>query len=480
MDDTEAKNSRLRQFVSSPEKGLWTLAWPMMAGMGIQTLYILADMLFVGKAGASELTALTFNIPIQFFVIGLVFGLGNGVTAVVAQHVGAGDKKNADRSAEHAVALGAVLSVVLTLATLAWGKPCLAALGVPDEVMEDAWQYLRISAFGFTFLVMVVFFRSVLAGEGDMKTPTMIQGAETLLNIALDPVFIFTLDLGVEGAAIATVICEGLVALAYVYLLFFKDHAYVTFDLADFKFHGAILRRIFEIGLPSSFGFLVMASSGAFFNWLLSSFSGQAVAAFQVGRALDQIFLLPTLSISAAVMTLAGMFYGAGRHDLTRSIVAYAMSRAAAIGVVIATLFFVFAPELISIFTQEPEIRRIGTTHLRWAVFAYPFIVVFNVSGKCLQGLGQGLPIAVLSTLRVFAVSAPLSMVFVHVMDRPIEWVWAAIVAGPVVTSAVGLMWMLRGLNSPDRRLPAPRVRDSASRIRISNEEVPHPGGVDL
>ena len=251
---------------------------------------MLADMYFVGKVSSQALAALAFNMPLVFLGIGIIFGLGSGVTSVIARHIGARDKELADSSAEHAVALGLVLSTLFTVVAHLWGQPLLSALGVPENLMALAWGYFRILASGYVFLVMSVFFRSILSGEGDMKTPVMIQGGGTLLNIVLDPLFIFTFGMGVEGAALATVISQAMAAAVFVYLLFFKEHLYVTFDLKDFRFSPSILRSIFSVGAPASFSFVVMALGGAVFNRVLVEYSEDTVAGFQVGTRIDSHF----------------------------------------------------------------------------------------------------------------------------------------------------------------------------------------------
>ena len=232
----DKRSSRLDEFIAHPRRALWRLALPIMIGMSVQTVYMLADMYFVGQVSSAALAALAFNMPLVFLGLGIIFGLGSGVTSVIARHIGARDKRLADSAAEHAVALGVVISAVITLIAYWKGRVLLEVLGVPEPLMALAWGYFRILAGGYVFLVMSVFFRSILSGEGDVKTPVMIQGGGTLLNIVLDPIFIFELDMGVEGAAFATVLSQALAALAFVYLLFFKKHAYVTFDLKDFRF----------------------------------------------------------------------------------------------------------------------------------------------------------------------------------------------------------------------------------------------------
>ena len=449
MADSE-KRSRLDEFIANPKGALWRLAAPIMIGMSVQTVYMLADMYFVGQVSSQALAALAFNMPLVFLGIGIIFGLGSGVTSVIARHIGARDKQLADSSAEHAVALGLVLSTLFTVAAQLWGQRLLTVLGVPENLLPLAWGYFRILATGYLFLVMSVFFRSILSGEGDMKTPVMVQGAGTLLNIVLDPLFIFTFGMGVEGAALATVISQAMAAAVFVYLLFFKEHSYVTFDLKDFRFSPTILRSIFSVGAPASFSFVVMALGGAVFNRVLVEYSEDTVAAFQVGTRIDHIFLLPVIALAAGLMTLVGMFYGANRRDLIRGVIAYAMSRAVLIAFSLGTLFYVLAPQFMGVFTDNATISDTGVGYLRIGVFAYPFIAIVMLTGRALQGMGQGTPVLVLSLLRVVLISGPLAYIFVFEMGKPVVWVWIAILVGMVITAAIAGVWLLRALARSD------------------------------
>jgi Na+-driven multidrug efflux pump len=124
----EQKSSRLNEFLDNPEKGLWKLAVPVMAGMGIQTLYTIVDMIFIGRLGGKSIAAVAFNMPLFFFVLGLTMGLGSGVTASIARFIGAKDKVNADNSAEHAVIMGLIISIALTTIGLVWGPIYYEAL----------------------------------------------------------------------------------------------------------------------------------------------------------------------------------------------------------------------------------------------------------------------------------------------------------------------------------------------------------------
>ncbi|MDP6455933.1 MAG: MATE family efflux transporter [Candidatus Marinimicrobia bacterium] len=447
----EKKQSRLKEFIYNPRKALWKLAVPMMFGMMIQTVYMIADMIFVGQVSADSLTALAFNMPLLFFGLGITFGLGSGVTAVVAQFIGAEDKKNADNSAEHGIVLGIILGVAFTFAGLRWGETVLSAIGVPAKLLPFAWSYFRVIVLGYIFMVLSVFFRSILSGEGDVKTPVIIQGSGTVLNIILDPIFIFGFGLGVQGAALATVVSQACVALVFVYLLFVKKHAYVTFAMRDFKFSGDILRKIFTIGMPASFSMVIMSLGGGTFNRILVSFTSDAVAAFQVGGRVEHAVFVPFISIATALVTLTGMFYGAKRLDLVRQIIRYGMSRAAIIGAVFALFFFLLAPVIMDVFTDSDSIVQLGAHYLRIIVFSYPFIPITMISGRVLQGLGYGMPLFVITFLRVILLSFSLAVFFVFVLNKGVEWVWIAQLISVLISAFIALLWLRWGLRRAEK-----------------------------
>ena len=140
------------------------------------------------------------------------------------------------------------------------------------------------------------------------------------------------------------------------------------------------------------------------------------------------------------------MFHGAGRGDLVRRIVGFALTRAIAIAIVIGTAFFLLAPSLVAAFSDHPEIREVGIGYLRIGVFAYPFIAIVMLTGRALQGAGQGLPLLVLSLLRVILISGPLAWFFVFQMGKPVIWVWIAILVGMVVSAVIALIWLATAL----------------------------------
>ena len=144
------------------------------------------------------------------------------------------------------------------------------------------------------------------------------------------------------------------------------------------------------------------------------------------------------------------MFYGAKRRDLVRRVIGYAMLQSVAIAFVLGALFFVLAPWFMNVFTNSVVIADTGVGYLRIGVFAYPFIAVIMLTGRALQGMGQGTPVLMLSFLRIVLISGPLAYVFVFEMGKPVEWVWGAIVIGVVITAVIAGVWFWRALATSD------------------------------
>ena len=209
------KESRLQSFLLNPSKALWTMALPIIAGMMVQTLFNVVDIMFIGWLGAEEVTAVAFVSPLFFIIIGLTVGLGAGVTASIAQFIGQKDKKNADNCAEHTILLGLVITLVLSFLGIVFGEELLVLLGASGNILDISYTYLKVLLYGIGLAVFSLFFRSILAGEGETKIPMFIGLIGTLLNLILDPIFIFVLEYGVKGAALATVISQAVICLLY-------------------------------------------------------------------------------------------------------------------------------------------------------------------------------------------------------------------------------------------------------------------------
>ena len=447
--------SRLSSFLENPKKALWTLAVPIMFGMGIHTLYNIVDMLFIGRLGGDAIAGVAFNMPIFFLMLGLTMGLGSGVTASIARLIGQKNKSGADNSAEHAIAMAACISGVFTLLGLYYGKDILAIFGAEGNILTLGWDYLSMIVLGLPFMVFSGFFRSILAGEGDMKFPMMVAGLGTILNIILDPIFIFDLEdygniglgMGVKGAALATVVSQLSVFLIFIYMLFIKEHAYISFNLKAFSPSKIILWDIVKVGLPASLSMIIMAVGQGVFNKILIQYSSQTVAAYQVAGRLDMLIFLPIFAIAGAMTTLVGMFYGAKEIRALNQIIRYGILSAFLITLVSSTFVYLFADIFSSWFTRDQEIINVSVGFLRLLSLIYPLVAIAITSGRVMQGLGKGLPVLIITIIRVLGISAPLAIYFSFILEKPVEWNWYAMMVAAAVSFLIAIYWVRFELN---------------------------------
>jgi putative MATE family efflux protein len=413
--------------------------------MMVQTLYIVVDTAFIGSLGTDELAAATFVAPLFFLMIALTMGIGTAVTALVAQSVGRDDTRGADAAAGTAISSGLFLGVLLGGIGLTGGRWILGALGAEGRVVDLGWEYFQVlTAFMPLFFLSAVL-RSILTGEGDAKTPMIVLGISTLVNIVLDALFILVLDMGLRGAAVATTVAVVISVCVFSILLLRRESAFVRLRVSALVPSRPVLVQLYGLALPIAASMVVMSAGTILFNLILADFGSVAVAAYGVASKVDMIVVLPIFGLSGAAVTVVGMFAGAGRTDLVRSTALYTYRWAITIAAVIGGLAFLTSGSILRVFTSDPTALAIGSTYLAFMIFMYPMMAVGMTTGRLLQGLGHGFPALFITTLRVLLVGAPVAWVAVHVFDQSIRGVWIGILTGGVFATICSIL-MVRQL----------------------------------
>jgi putative MATE family efflux protein len=435
------KESRLNAFIENPYKSMWTMAMPIIAGMMVQTLFNVVDIMFIGWLGADEVTAVAFVSPLFFIIIGLGVGIGTGATATIAQYIGQKDKLNAERTASQTILIGFLSTVVLTVLGVIYGKGLLSILGAEGEILSIAYSYLRILTFGLGLVIFSMFFRAILAGEGETKIPMIIGLIGTVLNLILDPILIFTFEFGVRGAAYATVISQIAMVVSYLFIIFVKKSTFISFNIRKFAFNNHIVAKIFQIGIPSSLSMLIISFGQVVMNKILINYSTEAVAAYQIVSRLDMLLFMPILGIAISLTTIVGMFYGAKEFDKLLSVVYYGINRAVIITTVSVIIFFLLAKNILPIFSSNSLVIDIGVTYLKIIILAYPAVGISVICSRVCQALGEGVPLLVTTVTRVIILTAPLSYYFYYI-GKPLEWVWYSQVFAILVAAIISFCWM--------------------------------------
>ena len=440
--------NRVAKFIKNPKKALWKLAWPIIIAMSVQTLYNVVDTAFVGRLGADAIAALTFSFPLFFIFIALLQGVSVGMGSRISRYLGAKQKKAAENAAMHGILVGAILSIIIVTIGLLVQKQFFAATGATGPAFTYAIQYMTIIFFGILFMFPSFLLGNIFSAQGDTKTSTKIHVSAIILNIILDPIFIYTLNLKVRGAALATLISFVFAfALAIYYL---KKKSYLNINLGFFKYNPKILKDIIKVGLPASLTMIFISIYVTFINYLMASFGTKYVAAFGLISKLHNVALMPMVAIATALITLVGMFHGAKRYHLLRQIILYGIKTTVIWAVALGAVFFSFPTIFLRIFTSDPQLLSLAGIYLRIDLITFPLVAITLLIGRSMQGIGSGLPGLVLNFVRVILIGLPLSFILVLIFNFNYLAIPVATIIGTIIADIIGFVWLfkkLRGLN---------------------------------
>ena len=443
MSINNNKNN-LEKFINNPKKALWTLSVPMMLGMSVQAIYMLIDTAFIGKwVGGSALAGLGLIFPPMFIIMGITFGLGSGATTVIAQNIGKSEKTNADNAAEHIILLGLFLSFLFIIIGIYFGDLIIKSQTSDLIVFKHASDYFFTMLYGVFFMVLSIFFRSILSGEGDNLLPMKVLGLGTLINLILDPPFIYYFQ--IKGAALATVISQVCVFIIFTYLIIIKKKTYITLNLKKFTFNPNLFKKIMVLGIPASLSMVIMSIGLFFYNSILNltEYSTYAIAAYSTAHRIEHLFFIPIISMATSMVTLIGMFYGAKKHDLINIVFYYCIKVGIIISIIFGIIFYTGAKQMLSLFTNDLMIINLGYDYFKIFSFAIPFVTITMISSRCMQGLGRGYPMFIITCLRVIIISCSLGYYFISYLNKPIIYAWYAVLISCVFSAIISYTWFI-------------------------------------
>ena len=440
--DLEVKENKL---LTGPVAAvLIQLALPIMAGMFLQTAFNLVDTWFVSRLGQDAIAAVSMNIPLFFIVLAMGSAVAVGTSSLVAQAVGAGDISKAGKIASQAVTLAVVIGVVSgTIGTIA-ARPLLILMGAEGVALEYAVEYTRIILAGNPIFFLYMALDGVLRGEGDMKTSMAILAAATIVNILLDPIFIFGLGpvpaLGVGGAALATMLARGL-GLLVLLGHFSAGRSSIVFRLVSWQWDVATIMGIFRIGIPTAISQAMLSLTMFVYNLLANQFGAHVVAALGLGFRIDSLAFMPGMAVAIATVTMVGQNYGARHYHRV-----YSAYRTALLLVLVsmggAGLIIYFLPNFfVGIFTQEGPVVEQAISYLRIIPLFYGFLGMGIVTASAFQGLGRGLPALVVNMFRLGLVGIPVAVLLTRVFDSGPVGIWWALALSDFSFAIVGIIW---------------------------------------
>lgn len=391
-------NKKMELLGSAPiPKALMALGIPTMVGMLINALYNLVDTYFVGGLGTDPMGAVTVAFPLGQVIVGLGLLFGNGAAAYLSRLLGRGDKDTANKVASTAVYSGVTIGAIVILISIIFLQPILKQIGAIDSVMPYALDYSRIYIVFSIFNVFNVTMNNIVSSEGAAKTAMCALMAGAILNVVLDPIFIYTLDFGVAGAAIATAISQIISTLVYLSYILRKSSVF-TFSIKECCFSKAIMSEILKIGIPTLLFQVLTSLSIGMINNAAKEYGGSALAAMGPVTKIMSMGTLIVFGFLKGFQPIAGFSYGAKKFDRLREAIKISILWSTGFCFLFGLIAAIFSTPIISMFTKnDVEMVQIGSAALRangfsfilfgfYTVYSFLFLVMGKATEGCILG----------------------------------------------------------------------------------------------
>lgn len=371
-------------------KSLLFFFFPIVVGTLIQQLYNTADAVIVGRfVGKHALASVGGSAAVlSNFVIGFFTGLSAGATVVISQFYGARDRRNLNRGLHTAYAFSILVSILISVAGWFLTPSLLRMLKTPADTIPDSILYLRIYFLGILFTLIYNMGSAVMRALGDSRRPLNYLIVCCFLNIVLDIFAVIVLDMGIAGAAIATVISQGVSAVLVTRSLM-VSYDLLKLRLRSIRIHRDLLRLELKIGLPGGLQSCAYSISNIIIQAVINGFGTDTAAAWAAFGKMDAIFWTVCGSFGITIATFAGQNYGARRHDRILKSVRVCLAMALGTGVALISFLFIFCHPLYYAFTTDPDVVDIGVYMLRLITPSYIIYIFVEIFSGALRGIGD-------------------------------------------------------------------------------------------
>lgn len=391
-------------------KAVFTMATPTMLGMLVTIFYNMADTFFIGKTNdPNQVSAVSLATPIFMLLMALgnVFGVGG--SSFISRALGQGNNEKVKKISSFCfygcIISGFVVGVIFTFGI----DIILKLIGTSENTHDFAKEYLQILFVGAIFVVMSFAFSNLIRGEGNAKTSMIGMMIGTIVNIVLDPIMILTLDMGVVGAGIATVI--GNICSVIFYLQYFlRGNTRLSISPKDFKIQG-IINGVLLIGIPASFNNLLMSVSNIVLNIYLKDYGDYAIAGMGVAMKANMLVVMLQLGLASGIQPLVGYNFGSKNYQRMKHIMNFSMIVNVVIGVVLSSIYLLFTDNIVMIFIKDAQVVEYGSKMLKALMLSGALIGIMFVFSFSFQAMGKAIPSLILSISRQGFVFLPVLII---------------------------------------------------------------------
>ena len=405
-------------------------ALPMLLGSIFQQMYNVVDSIIVGNyLGKEALAAVGASFPIIFVLISLVIGIASGCTIIISQYFGAKKIEKVKRTIDTMFIFLFFASIIITLAGILFSTEIFELIKLPKEIIPQATTYFQIFVSGFLLMFGFNGTSAILRGLGDSKTPLVFLVISTLTNIMLDFLFIVGFGWGIEGAAFATVLSQGItLTLGIIYLN--KKHPIIRFSFRNLTFDKVIFRQSIRIGVPSGLQQSFVALGMIALFRIVNDFGTNAVAAYSAAVRVNSFASMPAMTFGAALSTFVGQNIGANKTSRVRKGFTSTLLMTSIYSLVVTAIVYLFGANIIMAFNKTTEVVNIGESYLH---IVGPFYIIFAfmfITQGILRGAGDTLIPMFITLISLWLLRIPISYYLSTIMGTdgiwwgvPIAWI---------------------------------------------------------
>ena len=403
---------------------LWKLSMPAIIGMMVQGLYNIVDTFFVGRfTGTLGIGGIAIAFPIQMIIMGVGMTIGIGGASVLSRRMGERDTEGTSLALGNMILLSLGVGLVGLICGIAGMDPMLRLFGANDELMPYARDYILVILIGSPMFTFSMVASSSARAEGNAKVAmnTMLIGA--ILNIFLDPVFIVVLDMGVRGAAVATVISVTASCIFLVHYYLFSGKSEITFGLRHMKLRLSMVGEIFAIGSSDFARTAAMSLTSAIFNNILRTLGGAvSIAAFGIIFRVMSFVFMPMVGIAQGAQPILGFNFGAQQFNRVKKSLGLAIKSATMVAIAGFVVFLLFPGPILRIFSTDEELIKMGITATRWLVLGLPLVGYQHIGTSLFQALGKAKPAVFLALSRQVLFLIPMVIILSKMLGLRGVW----------------------------------------------------------
>lgn len=430
-------------------KSLIALSVPIIFANILQTAYQLTDTFWVGRLGTVAVAAVSISFPVIFLIISLGGGLAMAGTILVAQYKGKNDTKATNHIASQTLLMTVIISIILAAIGYLLSPHLVNLMGVEQGVFSSAVSYMKISFIGMIFMFTYMVFQSLARGVGDVKTPMYIVLGTVLLNLILDPLFIFGYGFvpafGVTGAAIATIGTQGLAATIGMILLLKGKHQ-LQLHIRDLKPDFPLIKKMFWLGFPASVEQSTRALGMTVMTFLVATFGTLTIAAYGIGIRILSFIIIPALGLSMATSTLVGQNIGAGKTQRAEKIVKLSSMAGFIVLTIVGIIIFLFARQISGWFIPgEMETIRASALFIKIMSLTFGFIGIQQVLNGAFRGSGNTMVSMILAIVSLWVLRFPLAYILSQHTALAEIGLWIAFSAANIIATIITIVWFAKG-----------------------------------